>query len=495
MPCVFGDPYSDSVVDARHEVILKAAYRFAPDRFLEVLEAFIDGQNEYLGTVHVLDRLVPVWDDRTAKLLRAKLVGHGIRPQAFAKILRVLIEAGDDLAVQIATDLVTSMPADPDIDVGRPLAAALQLLSRDAVAGWHIVWQAVEANGGFAQEWFADLARDPYSRTTRDLVQHLREDQLADMYIWLVKNSAATREEHALGTITPEKALVWLSRVVIDDLGKRGTPEASRQIRRIKENLPDQPIEFVEKFAEELARRNTWRPLSPSELLDHVTALHTGPSAEVTSGEVGIPAEGEQGIGRSIPVDQRRFRKEGDVWHLQFDNTPVLVKDRIGMAYIAYLLRSPGTSLGCVELQAAARGNTLRRLRLDTQERTQLDSPGSVPDEILDVTARREYRDRLDSIESELRQANENNDLGQVERLKGEKEFILKELRSATALAGRPRMFTTEAERARKAVAEAIKDALKVIGKHHPQLAKHLRKRIKRGISCCYNGYGIVWEA
>jgi hypothetical protein len=38
---------------------------------------------------------------------------------------------------------------------------------------------------------------------------------------------------------------------------------------------------------------------------------------------------------------ERRFKKTGDVWSLQFDGTSVLVTDRIGMAYIEHLLRSP----------------------------------------------------------------------------------------------------------------------------------------------------------
>ena len=267
MPCVFGDPYSPSVVDARHEIVLKAAYRFAPHRFLEVLGAFIDGQNERWGTVYVLDRLAPVWDGVTARWLRNWLSKDGMKRRALEEILDVLIEAGDDLSVQIATDWVRSTSADEDFDVDRPLAAAFQLLSRDTVAAWQIVWGAVETNDHFATGLFAELARDPYSKTTLDLVRRLREDQLADMYIWVAKHSVAASKEITFGMITPEKALAWLGSVVIDNLAQRGTAEASRHVRRIKESLPGEPLAFLTRSTEELVRRNTWRPTSPSDLL------------------------------------------------------------------------------------------------------------------------------------------------------------------------------------------------------------------------------------
>jgi hypothetical protein len=70
------------------------------------------------------------------------------------------------------------------------------------------------------------------------------------------------------GPITPEKALVWLGSVIMENLANRGTAEASRQICRIKESLPGEQLAFISKYAEELVRRNTWQPLSPRQFLD-----------------------------------------------------------------------------------------------------------------------------------------------------------------------------------------------------------------------------------
>src|SRR5258708_37717246 len=73
------------------------------------------------------------------------------------------------------------------------------------------------------------------------------------------------------GFITPEKALIWLSRVVTTHMTTRGTAEAFQQIHRIRESLPDEPLEFISKSTEEV-RRNTWRQLSPAQLLAEADA-------------------------------------------------------------------------------------------------------------------------------------------------------------------------------------------------------------------------------
>ena len=113
MPCVFGDPYSDSVVDERHEVVLRAAHRFARNRFLELFRSLIEGQNETWGAVYILDRILPVWDDEIAELLRGFLLVESVKFRSFQKIFDVLIQRRDESAVQIATDLVMGITAGP----------------------------------------------------------------------------------------------------------------------------------------------------------------------------------------------------------------------------------------------------------------------------------------------------------------------------------------------------------------------------------------------
>jgi hypothetical protein len=191
---------------------------------------------------------------------------------------------------------------------------------------------------------------------------------------------------------------------------------------------------------------------------------------------------------------ERRFKKTGEVWSLQYDGTSVSLPARIGMAYLQHLLRSPDRSFSCMELQAAVGANPDGRAMLDKKDEAELPVASSVEDEILDPTARKQYKERLAELEADLQKAERNNDIGQRERLTDEKESLLEELKAATGLAGRPRKFATDAEKARKAVSGAIRTALEVINKYHPELAKHLEDRIDRGARCCYRSDGIGWE-
>jgi hypothetical protein len=194
-----------------------------------------------------------------------------------------------------------------------------------------------------------------------------------------------------------------------------------------------------------------------------------------------------------VPRIQRYFRKTGDTWSLYFDCKTVTIAHRLGMTYICELLRSPGRSLNCLELQASIRRNLDKRVpKKDPEGQSPLDSFQG--QEILDKTALKQYWARLQSIEEELREAEQNEDTGRRERLTAEKEKFLDELKSVTGFRRRRLRFATDAEKARKAVSRAINTALGRIKEHHPALKNHLREHIEFGISCRYEPDDVPWD-
>src|SRR5665213_1459318 len=234
--------------------------------FLEVFDRFIDGENEQSGNGFILDRILPICSE-PIELLRAKLGDPKLKRRMFEKILGLAIQAGDNDALQIAIDLVEDAACDLEVELDRPLAAASQLLRRNARSGWKIVWPAIEFNTHFAEGLFEELARESYAGNGLSIIQNLREDQLADAYIWIRKDGVTAHNTFGVGVITPAVALSWFAYAVMDNLSNRGTIEAFQQIRRVQEALPGEQLELVSKAAQDLIRRNTWVPLSPSELL------------------------------------------------------------------------------------------------------------------------------------------------------------------------------------------------------------------------------------
>jgi hypothetical protein len=56
----------------------------------------------------------------------------------------------------------------------------------------------------------------------------------------------------------------------------------------------------------------------------------------------------------------------------------------------------------------------------------------------------------------------------------------------AAGLAGRSRTFVDDAERARTAVAKAIRRAIDRVGRTEPALADRLRDQVRTGLVCCF---------
>jgi hypothetical protein len=106
--------------------------------------------------------------------------------------------------------------------------------------------------------------------------------------------------------------------------------------------------------------------------------------------------------------------------------------------------------------------------------------------EVLDAQAKTAYRGRLDALRAELAEAEGFNDVGRAERAREEIEVIEEQLAAAVGLGGRDRVAGSAAERARSAVTQRVRAAIKKIGAAHPVLADHLAGRIETGTFCVY---------
>jgi hypothetical protein len=73
-----------------------------------------------------------------------------------------------------------------------------------------------------------------------------------------------------------------------------------------------------------------------------------------TNGDLRLSDNGQL-VPVPVPPIQRYFRKVGETWSVYFDGKPVTITHKLGMTYICELLRSPGRSLRCLELQTSIR--------------------------------------------------------------------------------------------------------------------------------------------
>ena len=96
------------------------------------------------------------------------------------------------------------------------------------------------------------------------------------------------------------------------------------------------------------------------------------------------------------------------------------------------------------------------------------------------------YKRRLAELREEVEEANQFNDIGRAERARAEMEAIGEQLAAAVGLGGRDREVGAAAERARSAVTQRVRSAIKRIAQEHPALADHLANRVETGTFCVY---------
>jgi hypothetical protein len=142
-----------------------------------------------------------------------------------------------------------------------------------------------------------------------------------------------------------------------------------------------------------------------------------------------------------------------------------------GLTQLALLLANPGQQITAVELAGG------------------VPAP-SVPDPVLDQSAKRAYRQRLAELDGALDRAAARGDAAAAHDLEGERAALVAELKRAVGLAGRSRGFSDEAERARVNVTRTIRQALDRILVADPEAGRHLLGSVRTGIRCVYRPDG-----
>ena len=116
-------------------------------------------------------------------------------------------------------------------------------------------------------------------------------------------------------------------------------------------------------------------------------------------------------------------------------------------------------------------------------------------DPVLDERARREFRARVGALDEEIAEAEGDHDEARATRARAERDAVLAQLSVATGAGGRWRGLGDPRERARKAVAARIQDALRRVEAVHPPLAAHLHASVRTGSTCEYRpDRPVVWH-
>jgi hypothetical protein len=167
-------------------------------------------------------------------------------------------------------------------------------------------------------------------------------------------------------------------------------------------------------------------------------------------------------------------RRSGRQWLVELAGRAAYVEHSLGMGHLATLLANPGQEIPAIELAAGSRPQvSCRETALTAQP-------------VLDDLAKRRYKQRLSQLQAEIDHLESIDEFERADATRDERDWLIKELASATGLGGRTRNFTANEERARIPVGKAIRRALDRITEADPTIGAELRATVLTGMRCCY---------
>jgi hypothetical protein len=195
-----------------------------------------------------------------------------------------------------------------------------------------------------------------------------------------------------------------------------------------------------------------------------------------------VDAALRRGTAEYLAANACVFRKNGDHWNLAFAGKSITHRHLKGMLYIQYLLEIAPNQVPIIQLRRVSDPGFQPKILGDAGE-------------VLDEQALKQFHERLALIDTELDEAKDQQDFGRQSDLVDEQEFLKEQLRAAIGSGGRKRKAGDDRERNRKAVCNAIDNAIKSITAEHRAMGEHLDVHISRGTHCFYRlESGMVWS-
>jgi hypothetical protein len=249
----------------------------------------------------------------------------------------------------------------------------------------------------------------------------------------------------------------WLAQARVDHARLLAGPGA----------LQDRPVatRLAELAAEAAGRLGLPTVLASARvLLRGLSERHPLPSADAVTGAVGSAS----------------FRRDGAFWAISYRDTTIHLPQAKGLVDLHVLLARPGDPIHVSELVSLQAGGVVME---------------SGSDEVFDVRARREIRQRLTELAEEANDAEARSDLGRAEVVRAQRAELVASLSSALGLGGKARRLNDPMERARKTVSARIHSSIGRIGQAHALLARHLERSIDTGLWCVYRPeQSVTWR-
>lgn len=252
--------------------LVAPAYRHAREIVIQTILKVIEHENEKHGYIFCVSKIPDCcWDTNFLSALSSKLRDEKLKPTSLGRLLVELLERGSEDAYAFVVSLLSLPIPKDETPRARAQQAAVALLTKAKDGGWNYVWPALRSDDEFGQGVIYQLASTLRFGLSKGLAEEGSEDNLADFYIWTVKQFPPQEDPVLNGphTVEAREMVARFRDGMLATLKGLGTPVACAAIERIMRELPHLTnLKWVLLDARENMLRRTWLPPSPEHFLE-----------------------------------------------------------------------------------------------------------------------------------------------------------------------------------------------------------------------------------
>ncbi len=295
-PC--SNQHEDNYLD-----LVKLTYSKACSEVVETLLLLIDKDNEQHDYISIISKFNKCWDKYLKSVLLEKAKDESLKPKCMGQLLEELLEHKLDEAREYLQTLVFfPLPLDED-KRERVIIAWKVLFDHSTPSSWSVVWSVIQQDPDFGRDLIEAVANRSYPSGTRS---KLNEKQLADLYIWLVRQYPHNEDpDHSNDvmayTVETTESIANLRDRTLEQLKNFGTPHACNEIQRIAQEFPE--LTWLKKTlidTQNIMRRKTWQPPSPDKFLQIISLVKAQTIKKIL-------------VLASSPVNEARLRLDKEV--------------------------------------------------------------------------------------------------------------------------------------------------------------------------------------
>jgi len=267
---VFFGPFGHGKKEAVLKELVATAYQKVPDKLLDLVGEVLRYQISKCENISALDKIEHIWDEEIGNVIFNTLEETKTNTKSWDIILKALISHGHKASIKLAKSKLSSPISNDTFERQLTLKAVQNLMLYSGDAAWSKVWPFFQSDKDFIRELLLESAYY-LEHEVGNLCKRLNEDEIADLYIWLVKEFPFSEDRRKVGTYTPtsdDMIRDFRDRLlrILENVGTVTSLNAVERIVNILVEYDWLKATLVEAKSNTL--RNTWNPLTPKDMFD-----------------------------------------------------------------------------------------------------------------------------------------------------------------------------------------------------------------------------------